>query len=69
MTEGEDSLRRRRTQRQVYFRLLKAFRIMPVKMLNIPAIMNRAVSTVLPMARSPFVAAIAQVKDKNRQRR
>ena len=31
---------------------------MPVKMLNIPAMMNRVVSTVLPMARSPVVAAI-----------
>ena len=41
-----------------YFRLLKAFRIMPVKMLNIPAIMNRVVSIVLPRASSPDVVAI-----------
>jgi len=69
MTVGEDSSRRRRTQRQVYFRLLKAFKIMPVRMLNIQAIMNGAVSTMLPMARVPVVAAIAQVNDKDRQRR
>jgi len=41
-----------------YFRLLMAFRIMPVKMLNMPAIMNRVVSTVLPMANWPVVVAI-----------
>ena len=31
---------------------------MPVKMLSIPAMMNRAVSTALPMARLPVLAAI-----------
>lgn len=41
-----------------YFRLLSAFRIMPVKMLNIPAIMNKVVNTVLPMASWPVVVAI-----------
>jgi len=33
---------------------------MPVKMLNMPAMMNREVKTALHMARLPVVAAIAQ---------
>ena len=41
-----------------YFCLPKAFRIMPVKMLNIPAIVNRAVSTALPMAIARVVVYI-----------
>lgn len=48
----------KKNARHVYFRLLRAFRIMPVKMLNMPAIMNRVVSTVLPMANWPVVVAI-----------
>jgi hypothetical protein len=31
---------------------------MPVKMLNIPAIMNKVVNTVLPIASWPVVVAI-----------
>jgi hypothetical protein len=41
-----------------YFCLVKAFRIMPVKRLNMPVMMNRAVSTAVPMATWPVVIII-----------
>jgi hypothetical protein len=59
MMEREGSSRwQRGTQNQAYFRRLKAFRIMPVKMLNIPTMMSRVVSTVVPRATWPVAAAI-----------
>jgi hypothetical protein len=41
-----------------YFRVPRAFRIMPVKMLNIPAMTSRAVSRAWPIAAAPVVAAL-----------
>ena len=38
--------------------MARALRIMPVKMLKIPAMMNRAVGTALPIPRTPFLIAI-----------